>query len=157
MKTCAIVLLIGCMGVSLSGCADLVVPSVTAGPPVLNLNNNNVELPFQVEVKNQGTAPADEFKVSVHYTGTQGTFVVAYTVPNEANIWCPRTDAPLAPGDTVTFDGKLTFHPLVRLQEVSLLARADSCAGDELMPIHCRVSEAREGNNDSSPVVASLP
>lgn len=135
---------------------DLVVTLLEAtGPATVNAQGS-AELPIRVRVRNQGDLAAGIFKVSVDYTRVGGTFVVAFTVPGEANLWYPHTDVLLPGGDEVTFDGILTFHPTVH-GEVSLTAYADSCSGDEFMPDYCRVSESDETNNESAAIVVILP
>lgn len=143
----------------LSGCAsaDLVVRSFQAtGPPTVNASNS-VELPVEVVVANVGNADAATSKVCTRYTGSQGNFVVAFTVPGQANFWYPFTADPLAAGTTETFSGILTFHPAVHGQTVSITARADCCDGDEFVPAYCRVNESDEGNNVSAAISQALP
>lgn len=143
----------------LSGCAsaDLVVRSFEAtGPPTVS-GNNSVELPVRVVVANVGNADAGTSKVCTRYTGSQGNFVVAFTVPGQSNIWYPFTADPLAAGATETFSGILTFHPAVHGETVSITAKADCCDGDEFVPPYCRVDESDEGNNVSAAVSQALP
>ena len=183
MKTYKPALVIACMGLLfsvafmgllLSGCAgngngdgdsngdgsglpDLVVTTLeTTGTPTVNLEGS-VEVPIRVVVENQGDAAADIFKVSTAYTGTNGPYAVAFTVLGQSNMWYPYTTGPLAAGDDVTFTGKLTFHSSVHGVTVSITATADSCSGDEFMPDYCRVEESNEDNNESTPILVSLP
>jgi hypothetical protein len=136
---------------------DLVVTTLeTTGPPTVN-PEGSVELPIRVEVKNQGDAAAGIFKVATEYTGPQGTFVVAFTVPGQSSSWYPYTSASLAAGSVVNFAGKVTFRPKLRGVTVSLKATADSCSGDEFMPDYCRVEESNEGNNEATAISVSLP
>ena len=140
------------------GRPDLVVSSLTTGTPSINANNS-VEVPVRAVIRNQGTATATNlFKNSMHYTNPAGqTFVVAFTVSGQSDIWYPWTSAPLAAGAEKVFSGKITFHPSVHGVNVSLHGLADSCSGDEFMPEHCRVLESNEGNNRSSVVPIFLP
>jgi len=136
---------------------DLVVSSIRiTGDPVIN-SKGAVELPLAVTVKNQGTGIAGNCKVSVDYTRAGGTFVVAYTVPGQSDIWYPYTGTSLGAGATKPFVGKLTFHPSVHGETVTITALADSCSGDEMMPSYCRVNESDESNNESATVSAALP
>lgn len=137
---------------------DLVVASLQAvGRATVN-ENDNVELPIRIVVRNMGDAPADIFKVSVDYTRPDGrTFVVAFTVPGQNSIWYPFTGAPLPAGDEVIFAGVVTFPAAASGTTVSLTAVADSCSGDEFMPDYCRVEESNENNNTSASLRASLP
>jgi len=144
---------------------DLIVTTWrTTGPAVRGyaglataLFAGDFEVPFQVVVKNQGSLPASIFKVSVSYTGPDGTFVAPFTVPGQKDNWYPYTSAPLAAGASVTFEGKVILSARLQGSTVSLRALADSCAGEERMPKYCRVEESDEGNNESAPVSVSLP
>jgi len=129
---------------------------VTTGPVTIN-PAGSVEVPIRVIVKNQGTESAGIFKVATKYTGSGGTFVVAFTVPGQSDTWYPYTTGALDSGSTVTFEGKVTFSPTVHNVTVSLKAIADSCSGDESMPDYCRVKESNETNNESTPISIALP
>jgi hypothetical protein len=162
MKRCKLLAVIAVSSVILmfffacNGKPDLVVSSLqVTGPPVLNAGA--YELPIRVVVNNQGSSAAGVFKVSVEYTGPGGTFAVSFTVPGQPNIWYPYTTVGLAAGNSVTFDGKLTFHPSVNSVTVTIKAIADSCGGDEFMPGYCRVDESNEANNKSTAVTVVLP
>ena len=136
---------------------DLIVTSlVTTGPTTVN-SENKVEVPISVTVKNQGLMTAGTFKVSTSYTGTRGTFTVAFTVYGQNSLWYPQTINPLPAGNEVTFSGKVTFHPSVRNETVYLVALADSCSGDEFTPSYCRVKESDESNNWSNSLSLYLP
>ncbi|MEC4684469.1 MAG: CARDB domain-containing protein [Nitrospirota bacterium] len=144
-------LLFGC------GKPDLVVTTLeVTGPSVINAENS-VEVPIRVVIRNQGNASADTFKTAIDYTEPKGTFVVAFTVPGQTDIWYPKTSSPLASGGEVTFSGKVTFHPSLHGVTVSLNAIADSCSGDEFMPDYCRVNESNEENNKSTSISLTLP
>jgi hypothetical protein len=147
------------MSLLTAGCApDLVITTFEkTGDPIVN-PENSVEIPIRVVVKNQGDRSAGIFKVATHYTDPSGsTYMVAFTVPGQSDIWCPYTSAPLAAGSDVTFAGKVTFHPEMHDVTVSLKGTADSCSGDEFKPDYCRVKESNEGNNESTPISVSLP
>jgi len=64
----------------------------------------------------------------------------------------PYTDAPLAPGEQITFNGDVLFRVSLDGETVSLTAVADSCSGDEFKPAYCRVEESDEENNESPAV-----
>jgi hypothetical protein len=154
--TLGALLLAGCPGPG-PGKPDLVVTTfVATGPATVNAQNS-VELPVRAVIRNQGAAPAGIFKVSVDYTGSDGRFVVAFTVPGQASIWYPTTNSPLAVGTDRSFAGKLTFHPAVHGETVTITALADSCSGDEFMPAFCRVDESNETNNESGSISVALP
>jgi hypothetical protein len=116
-------------------------------------------VPIRVVVRNQGGVAAGIFKVSTQYSIASDTYVVPFTVSGEGDTWYPYTDGSLAPGSEVTFEGVVVFSDAhaVQGETVSLSAMADSCAGDESMPAHCRVAESDEGNNESAPLSVSLP
>lgn len=140
-----------------SGSPDLVVTTLeTTGTPTVNVENS-VELPIRVVVKNQGSAAAGVSKVAVEYTRAGGTFVVAFTVPGQADIWYPHTSASVPAEGEETFSGLLTFHPSIHGETVTLKAIADSCSSDEFMPDYCRVEESDEGNNGSAAISVALP
>jgi len=114
-------------------------------------------VPIQVIVMNQGEAHAKAFKVATSAITASGTFNFAFSVPGQASPWYPFTSSPLSSGDQVVFDGVVTFPSSYQAQEVQVFAEADSCAGDEFMPLHCRVLESEEGNNRSESVLVRFP
>lgn len=146
----------------ISGCVppaaipDLVITDFeTTGAPFFR-EDQGVSVPVSVVIKNQGNANAGIFKVSLHYTGSQGgPFAVAFQVEGQANLWYPYTSASLAPGNEVTFEGNALF--IHGNDTVSLWAFADSCSGDEFMPEYCRVNESNETNNESEIITLTLP
>lgn len=158
LQAAVALLLIGLVSAGCPGLRpDLVVTSLTTnGTPTVNADNS-AEVPILVVVRNNGTASAGIFKVSVQYTVNSQTFVVAFTVAGQTDIWYPWTDAALAPGEQVMFAGTLTFHPSLHNVTVSLEAVADSTDGDEFIPATGRVLESDETNNVSSPVEVDLP
>lgn len=141
-----------------AGAPDLVVTQFAqAGDPVVN-DNGNIEVPVRMTVRNQGSSDAAIFKSSTQYTtAAGGSFVAAYTVPGEADLFYPWTDGALGPGREASFSGVVTFLSSLRGQTVSLTGLADSCSGDELVPDFCRVDEGNEENNISSAVDIALP
>ncbi len=140
------------------GDPDLVVTRFAqAGTPTLT-RDGNVEVPVRMTVRNQGSTAAAIFKSSTQYTTADGdTFVAAFTVPGEAEIFYPWTDGPLGAGREVSFSGVVTFLSSLRGQTVSLTGLADSCSGDEFVPDFCRVEESDEDNNLSTAAEISLP
>jgi hypothetical protein len=139
---------------------DLVVVSLDA-ISAANINKRGfIQLPVRVVVQNQGGAAADPFKVSTSYTTPSGgreAFLVSFTVPGQGDVWFPSTRDPLAGGRTVTFEGIVTFAPELQDERVTLIALADSCAGEEFTPAHCRVEEGDEDNNASARLSVKLP
>lgn len=136
---------------------DLIISALDFNGSAEINRKGDVEVPIRLAVRNQGNAEAGIFKVSTDYTGPDGTFAIAFTVPGQNSLWYPFTDAPLAPGDEVVFAGIVTFSARLQGQAVSLEGQADSCSGDERMPPTCRVEENREDNNLSGSISLTLP
>ncbi len=133
---------------------DLVVAAIsTSGAPTVV--GSNVEVPLTVVVKNQGSAAAGAFKVSVDFSRAGAApLAVAFSVPGQ-DLWYPKATG-LNGGSSVTFTGKLLFLNSVH-GAVSTIAMADSCSGDEFMPEHCRVKESNEANNRSTAGLSRFP
>jgi hypothetical protein len=136
---------------------DLVVTDLDSTGPIIVNNQGNPEAPIRAVVKNIGEASAGIFKLAAEYTSQQRTFTAAFTVPGQSNSFYPFTSSPLAPGNTVTFEGKVVFSSSLRGTTVTLRIIADSCSGDEFMPSYCRVEESNESNNVSSAISLRLP
>ncbi|KKH46622.1 BACON domain-containing protein [Methanosarcina sp. 1.H.A.2.2] len=133
---------------------DLVAFLEVTGDATTEVEENDYYLavPISVTVRNQGDEAADIFKISTEYTNLSGTYSVAFRVPGESSIWYPYTDAPLAPGEQITFNGDVLFRVSLDGETVSLTAVADSCSEDEFKPAYCRVEESNEENNQSPAV-----
>lgn len=158
MRRNSIVVLLATVTIILSCKPDLVVTTFEkTGNPSINPTSGSVEVPVRVIVKNQGVASAGIFKVCTEYTGPNGSYLVAFTVPGQQDMWYPYTSADLAENQSVTFDGKVVFHPEVHGVNVTLKAIADCCRGDEFKPEYCRIHESNEANNDSHSISVSLP
>ena len=144
------------------GCGDrpdLVVISFTkTGPAHVDSGLSTVVLPVRATVMNVGgTSTGGGFKIATDYSAGGGFQVVAFDSPGSDSFWYPSTSSPLAGGDSITFDGRLVFHPLERDVSVTIRVWADSCYGDEFMPSYCRVDESSEANNVSATIPATLP
>lgn len=111
--------------------------------------------PANVTVRNQGGEPAEPFKISVERAPSGGSF--PFTVQGQESIWYPATTAPLAPGDSLPFSGEIVFTFFQPGETISVLARADSCAGEEFTAPYCRVDESNENNNVSSQLPITMP
>lgn len=144
-------------GVGLLARPDLVFTGFNITDPGRTNSKGEVLLPVSLTVTNRGSAEAGVFKISTEYTGPNGTFAVALTVPGQNSVWYPFTGGPLPAGEQVSFSGYVTFPPQNQGQTVSLVALADSCSGDEFMPPFCRVEESREDNNRSPALDTTLP
>ncbi len=114
--------------------------------------------PVRVTVRNQGNAVANVFKLAAEYALPDGQKLpLAFTVPGQKDFWYPYSNGILKPGNTVTFDGRLVFNEiLVPGNRLFVTVTADSCIGDEIMPVHCRVDEISEINNTSRPLVINV-
>ncbi len=139
------------------GAPDLVVTNFAqAGDAVVT--RDGIQVPVRMTLRNQGSSDAAIFKSSTQYTTADGsTFVAAFTVPGEADIFYPWTDDLLGAGREASFSGVVTFLASLRGQTVSLTGLADSCSGDEFVPEFCRVEESDEDNNLSAAVEITLP
>lgn len=158
MKLYHALILIVAFGMISLGCTpDIITPSLTLGAPSINMADGAVQVPATVTVRNQGDGSAGTFKIAMWYQSSDGgPFVVSYAVPGH-NTWYPSTVGLLGEGEEATFTGVVTFIPQVHGITVNMWAEADSCAGDEFMPEHCRVKESDETNNNSPSVSISLP
>jgi|GEM_PF-3489850 len=136
---------------------DLIVTSLQMTDSAFVNARGNVEVPIKVVVENIGNTPANVFKIATEYTGPQGTFIVAFTVPGQSRVFYPFTSAALQPGSSVSFDGNVVFISSVRNVQITLRAVADSCSGDEFFPRYCRVEETNENNNVSKTISLFLP
>lgn len=156
----AAVLLVAGMG----GCSqatkskpDLVVVAFEVTGPVTINGENQAVVPVHVAVKNQGGYEAGVFKVAILYTGEDGPEDVAFTVSGQTDSRYPFTTKPLDSGAEAVFNGNVIFDDFSDGMQVPLYAVADSCNGDENMPRYCRVDESNETNNESAPVMVTLP
>ena len=170
MKNLVLVLLLGALGYLLGGCLgstgevlpeegkpDLVVTAFhQRGPAVVNHENRAV-VPVHVVVRNQGNADAKVFKVSTRYKDARNTHVVAFTVPRQGHPWYPYTWDALEAGAELVLEGVVTFDSALHDTTVLLFAIADSCDGEEFMPVYCRVEESDETNNQSTLVAVNVP
>jgi hypothetical protein len=134
---------------------DLVITALQRVGAATITANNRVRVPVLVTVRNQGTAYASEFRVSMHYIGDNGgvRYMIPFTVAGN-NTWKPSTNAILSPGNSVTFRGYASIP--ARSMSIQLIAVADSCAAEEFSPLYCRIDESSETNNERS-ISFSLP
>ncbi len=163
MKTMRMAIAAIGLGIMLVGCPpvfgpDLQITQFEVGdPPVLPNLHGFYEVPVTMVVENTGGRAADEFKSAVYYTTEEGqTFVAAFTVEGQTDIWYPRTDGPLAAGAEVTFEGYVSLPHDLAGSTVVLQGEADSASGDESIPEYGRVRETNEDNNLSDEVEVSL-
>lgn len=146
----------GCFG-STKSKPDLVVVAFEVTGPVTINGQNQVVVPVHVAVKNQGGYETGVFKVATMYTGEDGPENVAFTVSGQTDSRYPFTSKPLESRAEVVFNGDVVFDDFSDGMQVPLYAVADSCSGDTNMPQFCRVDESNEKNNESEPVMVTLP
>jgi hypothetical protein len=53
--------------------------------------------------------------------------------------------------------GTISLPITLQAQTIALSVLADSCSGDQAMPVYCRVAEGNENNNESQPIPVRLP
>ena len=152
------------VGMLFVGCPPMMGPdlqvtefSVGTVPSETNVDGY-FEVPVQMTVRNAGNqAAAEVFKVAVYYTNAEDqTFVAAFTVEGESDIWYPHTDGALAAGAEVEFDGIVSLPGSLEGTTVILQGEADSTSGDESIPEYGRVDETRDSNNLSTEVGVDL-
>lgn len=131
---------------------DLVVKSIKKnGSFTVDSNGDNIGVPIQVVVKNQGPAAAGVFNVAIFYiTNASSTKQsISFTVPGQSDKKTPYTSAPLAPGQEVTLDGYMFFPSSNLPDSIYFYAEADSCFYESTGHRYCRVEESNEQNNSS--------
>jgi hypothetical protein len=150
-------------GIGIVGQPDLIVTRLEQTEGINFGPNNELIVPIQAVVKNQGNAPAQVFKVAAFYTnGELGPFVAAFRANSADNVdpnngFYPFTRYEVAPGGEVTFEGVVIFNVIENQSSLSLKIVADSCSGEEFAPQTCRVAEADENNNESPPILVEFP
>jgi hypothetical protein len=147
------------IAVSLGLLPDVVVESAEVGPPVIDFESGDREVPVTVTVRNDGNVPADSFKVGAEFSvsddDTTGTaFLVPDRVGSEA--FAPR---PFGPGATITFRGMVVVTNPDVVGDVTLRMKGDSCFNDGQLelPEFCRIDEFDENNNLSQDLPVTLP
>jgi hypothetical protein len=117
---------------------------------LLKWEEGDIYAPVHVVVRNQGTAAAGIFKVTVERQKEgEPYFQRPFTVPGQADSWAPYTGGPLPAGEEVVFEGHVNIGPDSEYGGLTVILRvtADSCLGDEFQPDYCRVAESNEDNN----------
>lgn len=145
------------LGIGVVTQPDLVITALDLGGSAQINPKDQVEVPIRLLIKNQGNAEAGLFKISTQSTGPGGTFTIPFTVPGQPDLWYPFTSVPLSAGSEILLAGLVTLPASSQGETVSLVALADSCDGDELLPTSCRVEESREDNNLSGQLSLALP
>ncbi len=128
---------------------DLVITNCQVTGP-LKWEKGVVYAPVHVVVRNQGTATADIFKVTVeHQKAGEPYYLSPFAVPGQASSWYPYTSGLLPAGGEVAFEGDVAIGPESEFVGLTVVLRvtADSCLGDEFQPGYCRVEESHEDNN----------
>lgn len=163
MKTMRMAVVAMGLGIMLVGCPPLFGPDLqitefeVGDPPAAPNIEGFYEVPVRMVVENTGGQAADEFKSAVYYTTEEDqTFVAAFTVEGQTDIWYPRTAGNLAAGAEVEFEGVVSLPDDYAGTTVVLQGEADSTSGDEFMPDYGRVRETNENNNLSDEVEVAL-
>lgn len=143
---------------------DLVVTSleVTGDATVTDVRRNPdgslfkyyIAIPLHVAIKNQGNEAAGIFNVSIEVLEENDTSYQKYRfiVPEKNDALNPSTDAPLNPGEEITFDGEVLINNMSNGKTVFIKAIADSCP---LSDYYC-VNESDEENNELT-IEVNLP
>ena len=113
-------------------------------------------IPVDIVLTNLGGQPAAPFKVSVDASSSDGNFARPFISAGQDQAFYAYTKDPLLPGDQVTLHGIVLFPADIAGQTASITATVDSCAGEELTPAYCRVTESDETNNVSTPLRVRL-
>jgi hypothetical protein len=147
------------VAVTLDQFPDLVVGSLELTGTIAINQDLNFEQPVRVVIRNEGNGAADIFKIAAQYTDTlDGTFFTPFQVPGQESSIYAFTGSPLPPGEEVAFEGVVVFSSfLLNGAVVRFRLETDSCSGDELPELFCRVDEFDEGNNFSGDIEVSLP
>ncbi len=123
----------------------------------IDVRQRTIAVPIQAVVQNQGGSAAGIFKLSARYFGSDGEYTIPFAVFDQGNLWYPFTTTPLPAGQLATFTGLAYLPYAAQGQTAAFTVLADSCDGDEAMPLSCRVNEGDEGNNESHPIQITLP
>jgi putative hemolysin len=138
--------------------ADLKAVSLEVGDTSFDLGGSVARLPVWFRIENAGSAPSGSFKLSIDVIDSSGKrTVVPFTVRGQENIWYP-TFSGLAGLAQTEISGEVTLGqpsgPDLHGQAFKLVAKVDSCSGDEFMPGYCRVEESDETNNEVEKSIA---
>jgi len=137
--------------------ADLAITALeTTGSAALE-ESGRITVPVRMVIRNQGGTAAAVFKISTDYIGPKGRFLAPLILEGQEDPWYGWTSEPLGAGSQVELRGKVTLSSELGGETVSLIALADSCAGEELVPEFCRIEESNEENNESAPLPVELP
>jgi hypothetical protein len=101
-----------------------------------------VAVPVLVAIKNVGEGSADRFPIVITADGVP----VPFRAPDEDHLRLV-TDAPLAPGETFTYEASVYLDSRFDLSRVDLVVAADSCDARGATPNDCPVKDAKPLNN----------
>lgn len=136
--------------------ADLIITDFERIGTVKEIHNNYYESAVRVVVENQGTVAATTFRIGTWESDFSTTRAVPFTVPGQSNTRMPLTSTTLYPGESITIEGRIGFHPALTGKKVKLFAVADDCSTRDDFD-YCRVHEADENNNDSEILIFNNP
>lgn len=132
--------------------ADLKAVSLEVGDARFDLGGSVARVPVWFRIENAGLAPSGPFKLSIDAIDRSGRrAAVPFIVQGVEDIWYP-TYHNLTGLDQTEISGEVTLGqpsgPDLHGQAFTLVAKVDSCFGDEFKPGYCRVEESDETNNE---------
>jgi hypothetical protein len=132
--------------------ADLKAIRLQTGEASFDSGGSVARIPVWLGIENAGRASSGAFKLSIDVIDSSGLrYAAPFAVRDQENIWYP-TLADLAGQSQMGIYGEVTLGqpsgPDLRGQAFKLVAKVDSCSGDEFMPGYCRVEESDESNNE---------
>jgi len=138
--------------------ADLKAIRLVAGETSFESGGSVARIPVRFMIENAGLASSGAFKLSIDAIDSSGKrYAVPFTVQDQENIWYPTFDD-LAGLVQTEIEGEVTLGqpsgPDLHGQAFKLVAKVDSCSGDEFMPGYCRVEESIESNNEVETSIA---
>jgi putative hemolysin len=132
--------------------ADLKAIRLVTGEASIDPGGSVARIPVWLRIENAGLASSGAFKLSIDVIESSGRrYTVPFAVQDQENIWYPMV-ADLAGQSQIDIGGEVTLGqpsgPDLRGQTFTLVAKVDSCSGDEFKPGYCRVEESDESNNE---------
>jgi putative hemolysin len=132
--------------------ADLKAIRLVTGEASIDPGGSVARIPVWLRIENAGLASSGAFKLSIDVIEISGRrYTVPFAVQDQENIWYPMV-ADLAGQSQIDIGGEVTLGqpsgPDLRGQTFTLVAKVDSCSGDEFKPGYCRVEESDESNNE---------
>jgi putative hemolysin len=132
--------------------SDLKAIRLVTGEASFDPEGSVARIPVWLRIENGGLASSGAFKLSIDVIESSGRrYTVPFAVQDQENLWYPMI-ADLSGQSQIDIGGEVTLGqpsgPDLRGQGFTLVAKVDSCSGDEFMPGYCRVEESDESNNE---------